>query len=63
MENQNIHNRLIIKHIQKTADFRKNQSKGGLHSKESILRARFLSVFTTRKGYDKNGGNADVTTR
>jgi len=53
VENQNIHNRLIIRYIQKIANFRKNQSKGSFHSKESILRARFLSVFTTRKGYDK----------
>ena len=35
--------------MQKRLIFRKNQSKGGLREKGSILRARFLSVFTTRK--------------
>ena len=28
-------------------DFRDNQLKGGLRGKESILRARFLSVYIT----------------
>ena len=47
-ENVCIYNVLIISKIQSDSIFREIQRKVGLRGKESILKARFLSVYITK---------------